>query len=85
MCAFARVAPDDAAIVVVPRFLARRGVETPPLGPSYWEDTRVAMGAGLTGRFNNVFTGATVSVNDGELPVADALADFPVALLIRTA
>ncbi|OLC00819.1 MAG: malto-oligosyltrehalose synthase [Candidatus Rokubacteria bacterium 13_1_40CM_68_15] len=85
VCAFARVAPDDAAIVVVPRFLARRGVETPPLGPSYWEDTRVAMGAGLTGRFNNVFTGATVSVNDGELPVADALADFPVALLIRTA
>src|SRR5262249_21004148 len=83
--AFARVASDDAAIVVVPRFLARRGVETPPLGSSYWKDTRVATGANLSGRFTNVFTDATVSVNDGRLPVAEALADFPVALLSRTA
>jgi len=71
--------------VVVPRLLARRGVETPLFGRSYWEDTRVATGAGLDGRFTNVFTGATVGVNDGILPVADALADFPVALLTRAA
>jgi len=85
VCAFARVVPADAAIVVVPRLLARRGVETPLFGRSYWEDTRVATGAGLDGRFTNVFTGATVSVNDGILSVADALADFPVALLTRAA
>src|SRR2546429_6022774 len=85
VCAFARVAPADAAIVVVPRLLARRGVETPLFGRSYWEDTRVATGAGLDGRFTNVFTGATVGVNDGILSVADALADFPVALLTRAA
>jgi len=85
VCAFARVAPADAAIVVVPRLLARRGVETPLFGRSYWEDTRVTTGAGLDGRFTNVFTGATVSVNDGIVPVADALADFPVALLTRAA
>jgi (1->4)-alpha-D-glucan 1-alpha-D-glucosylmutase len=84
-CAFARVAPDDAAIVLVPRFLARRGVETPPLGSSYWDDTRVATGANLDGQFTNVFTGTTVSVHDGVLLVAEALADFPVALLTRTA
>src|SRR5262245_21012513 len=85
VCAFARVASDDAAIVVAPRFLARRGLETPPLGSSYWDDTRVATGANLSGRFTNVFTGALVSVNDGLLSVAEALADFPVALLSRTA
>jgi (1->4)-alpha-D-glucan 1-alpha-D-glucosylmutase len=85
VCAFVRVAPDDAAIVVVPRFLARRGVETPPLGSAYWDDARVATGANLGGQFTNVFTGTTVSVNDGVLLVAEALADFPVALLTRTA
>jgi len=60
-------------------------VETPPLGSSYWDDTRVATGAHLGGRFTNLFTGATVSVNDGVLLVAEMLADFPVALLTRTA
>ena len=84
VCAFARVTPDDAAIVVVPRFLARRGVETPPLGPAYWQDTRVTTGA-VTGRFTNILTGVTVSVDDGTLRVAEALADFPVALLTRAA
>ncbi|PYO02874.1 MAG: hypothetical protein DMD91_02965 [Candidatus Rokuibacteriota bacterium] len=84
VCAFARMTPDDAAVVVVPRFLARRGVETSPVGLAYWDDTRMTAGAGVSGRFTNVLTGAT-SVDDGTLPVSDALADFPVALLTRAA
>ena len=84
VCAFARMTPDDAAVVVVPRFLARRGVETSPVGLAYWDDTRMTAGAGVSGRFTNVLTGAT-SVDDGTLRVSDALADFPVALLTRAA
>src|SRR5262249_3648766 len=85
VCAFARVAPADVAIVVVPRLLARRGVETQRFGRSSWEDTRVATGAGLDGRFTNVFTGAMGSVNDGLLSVASPLVGFPVAVLVRAA
>ena len=64
--------------------LHRRGVETSPVGLAYWDDTRMTAGAGVSGRFTNVLTGAT-SVDDGTLPVSDALADFPVALLTRAA
>ena len=85
VCAFARMTPDDAAVVVVPRFLARCGVETSPVGLAYWNDTRVTAGAGVSGRFTNVLTGATVSVDDGTLRVSDALADFPVAPVTRAA
>ena len=42
VCAFARLSGDTAALTVVPRLLARRGVEEPPLGHEYWgEETRL--------------------------------------------
>lgn len=85
VCAFARVASDDAAIVVVPRLLARRGVEMPPLGRPYWDETRLTLPGGVIGRFTNPFTGGAVSIEHDTLFVAEALAEFPVALLTRAA
>jgi (1->4)-alpha-D-glucan 1-alpha-D-glucosylmutase len=86
VCAFARVNPG-AAITLVPRLLARRGAEGLPLGAEYWADTWVELPRELAGRFTNVLTGETVeSTPAGEsaaLPLAGALAAFPVALLER--
>jgi (1->4)-alpha-D-glucan 1-alpha-D-glucosylmutase len=87
VCAFARVTDDAAAVTVIPRLLARRGVDAVPLGIEYWADTRLELPAALGGRFTNVLTGErlqTVPADGGAgLPLADALATFPVALLER--
>ena len=89
VCAFARVADAVAAVTVVPRLLARRGVDAAPLGVEYWADTRLELPRELAGRFTNVLTGERLeTVPAGEvaaLRLADALAAFPVALLEREA
>jgi maltooligosyltrehalose synthase len=89
VCAFARVADDAVAVTVVPRLLARRGVDAAPLGGEYWADTRLEVPGELAGRFTNVLTGERLeTVPGGEvaaLRLADALAAFPVALLEREA
>jgi (1->4)-alpha-D-glucan 1-alpha-D-glucosylmutase len=78
VCAYARVA-GAAAVTVVPRLLARRGVDEPPLGPTYWADTAVP--APTAAPLVNVFTGERVEPEDGRLPLGRVLARFPVALL----
>ena len=87
VCAFARVSPAAAAVTVIPRLLARRGAEGPPLGADFWADTWVELPRELGGRFAHVLTGETLETAPaGEsvaLPLAGALASFPVALLER--
>jgi (1->4)-alpha-D-glucan 1-alpha-D-glucosylmutase len=87
VCAFARVTGGAAALTIVPRLLARRGADGLPLGAEYWADTWVELPRELDGRFTNVLTGETLeSGTAGEaatLPLAAALATFPVALLER--
>jgi (1->4)-alpha-D-glucan 1-alpha-D-glucosylmutase len=87
VCAFARVADGTAAVTVIPRLLARRGLDAVPLGGEYWADTRVELPRELGGRFTNVLTGerlATAPADEAPgLPLADILAAFPVALLER--
>jgi (1->4)-alpha-D-glucan 1-alpha-D-glucosylmutase len=87
VCAYARVDGAAAAVTVIPRLLARRGAEGLPLGAEYWADTWVELPRELGGRFTNVLTGEPVeSATAGEsaaLPLAAALAAFPVALLER--
>jgi (1->4)-alpha-D-glucan 1-alpha-D-glucosylmutase len=89
LCAFARVTADAAALTVIPRLLARRGVDALPLGPEYWADTWLELPRELAGGFTNVLTGEQVSTapaGDGAgLPVAAVLTSFPVALLDREA
>jgi (1->4)-alpha-D-glucan 1-alpha-D-glucosylmutase len=81
VCAFARAADDAAAITVVPRLLARRGGDAPPLGPEAWQDTTLEIPAEVGRRFTNVLTGEEL---EGEaLSLGRVLARFPVALLQR--
>jgi (1->4)-alpha-D-glucan 1-alpha-D-glucosylmutase len=77
--AFARLGEGAAAVTIVPRLLARRGGELPPLGPEYWQDTTVEIPAEAGRRFRNVLTGE--DLGGGALPVGHALAHVPVALL----
>ncbi|HXH82315.1 MAG TPA: malto-oligosyltrehalose synthase [Candidatus Tectomicrobia bacterium] len=89
LCAFARVGAPDAAITVVPRLLARRGLDGLPLGAGYWADTEVVLPADLAGAWRNRLTGERLvaePVDDAAILAAGAvLAAFPVALLLREA
>jgi (1->4)-alpha-D-glucan 1-alpha-D-glucosylmutase len=89
LCAFARVHGDAAALTVIPRLLARRGVDALPLGPEYWADTRLELPPRLAGRYTNVLTGERLQTEPtaagAGLPVSAVLASFPVALLDREA
>jgi (1->4)-alpha-D-glucan 1-alpha-D-glucosylmutase len=86
--AFARRLGGEVAITIVPRLVVRLtgGAETPPLGEAVWQDTRVLLPADLAGRrWSNLFTGQAIEApaedSAAALPLKDALADFPVALL----
>lgn len=82
VCAFARVAPGDAAVTVVPRLLARRGVDDPPVGTAFWGEDTVACVPAAVGRcFRDTLTGARVALDGQRTPVARILGVFPVALL----
>lgn len=85
VCAFARVDAGDAAITLVPRLLARRGVEGLVLGADLWGATRVRVPATVGRRFRNVMTGERLDAVDEAVRVGRVLADFPVALLEREA
>jgi (1->4)-alpha-D-glucan 1-alpha-D-glucosylmutase len=79
--AFARRSGEGVAVVVAPRLCAGfpegRGLLIPPRA---WDDTRVALSTPGR-RFRNLFTGGIVLSGRRHLSVAEALADFPVALL----
>ena len=81
LCAFARVADGAAALTVVPRLLARRAVEAPPLGPEYWQDTALVVPAELGARFVNALTGERLETRGDALGLGAVFAHFPVALL----
>jgi (1->4)-alpha-D-glucan 1-alpha-D-glucosylmutase len=71
LVAFARRRDDDWGIALASRFttrgLARGTVALPPGAPTQWRDA---------------LTGATVVAKDGELPLDEAFAQLPVALLL---
>jgi (1->4)-alpha-D-glucan 1-alpha-D-glucosylmutase len=84
--AFARMRGPEAAVVVVPRLLARRGIDDPPLGAGYWgTETAVVAPAAVGTAFRNVLTGERVSGEDGRLALERLFTNFPLALLIREA
>ena len=79
--AFARRKEDDVLITIVPRLPLAL---LPPgdailIPPSAWGDTKLP---GVGGRLRDVISGRILTVPDGALPVREALADFPVALLV---
>jgi (1->4)-alpha-D-glucan 1-alpha-D-glucosylmutase len=80
--AFARVRGRRTALTVVPRLLARRDLLDPPLGVSYWGDTRLVVPSALGRAFVDGLTGCRIETEDDALPVGRALSDLPVALLV---
>jgi (1->4)-alpha-D-glucan 1-alpha-D-glucosylmutase len=80
---FARLASGRAALTVVPRLLARRGLEGLPVGRDYWgEDTTVGPPAEAGRTFTNALTGERLWATGDRLLLADVFASFPVALLV---
>jgi (1->4)-alpha-D-glucan 1-alpha-D-glucosylmutase len=85
-CAYARTTADDAVVTVVPRLLARRAVEEPPVGTGYWgEDTAVRLPGAIGERFRDTLAGAEIRVEGERLPLGRAFRTLPVALLAREA
>ncbi len=80
--AFMRRHAEEAAVAVVPRFcvsLVEEGAL--PLGPGVWKDTRLeGVGAGA---WQDALTGRVIETGE-TLSLAEALACFPVALLVKT-
>ena len=53
----------------------------PPLGFAVWEDTQIILNSAAPSPMRNVFTGEECPLKDSRISLADALADFPLALL----
>jgi maltooligosyltrehalose synthase len=69
--------------VIVPRWTAKlmNGVSELPLGEKVWADTTITLSNGASAtRMRDVFTGREVST-EGSVAIADALAEFPVAVI----
>ena len=83
---YGRVAKGAIALTIVPRLLARRGVEQLPLGKSYWGDeTRVLAPPEAGPWLVNPLTGERLTVDRGALLLAEVFMSFPVALLVNEA
>jgi (1->4)-alpha-D-glucan 1-alpha-D-glucosylmutase len=82
--AFARRTESEEVVAIIPRLVASlvSNADTPPLGERIWGDTTIPLSTG-TRVYRHLFTGQAASSTSGTLRVADALADFPVALLER--
>ena len=81
--AFARTYEGRSCIVIVPRWSAKLmdGVSELPVGEKVWADTRITLSNGAWAtRMRDVFTGREVAV-EGSVTIADALAEFPVAVM----
>jgi (1->4)-alpha-D-glucan 1-alpha-D-glucosylmutase len=94
LCAFARTLDGRTMVVAVPRLVVglTGSIEQPPLGAEVWKETWLDLpkegeGGSQTRSYRNLFTGEVLSPRPGRatpsLPVAEALANFPVALLER--
>lgn len=82
--AFARRGGGSTLATLVPRLVATM-METRDFAlpdASCWAGTRVDVSA-LGGRWRNLYTGAEIDADAGHLSLAEAFADFPVALLAR--
>jgi (1->4)-alpha-D-glucan 1-alpha-D-glucosylmutase len=81
LCAFSRATKDETVVVIAPVLVKAlaEGEPRPPMGEA-WGDTQLRV---EDGEYRDVFTGEPVTVKGGLLPVADVLAHFPVALLLK--
>lgn len=87
LCAFIRGEGETQVLTITPRLTASTGQW--PVGEATWGDTVLALPASApNASWEDVFTGRRLRTEDGsesgrQLPVRDALADFPVAVLVQ--
>lgn len=82
LVAFARRQGSQVAVAIAPRFLTtliQPGED--PLGEAIWQETSVYLPTDAALTWTNVITEQPLKINR-VLPIGDALAQFPVALLI---
>ncbi|MDZ4230195.1 MAG: hypothetical protein U1B77_00065, partial [Dehalococcoidales bacterium] len=82
---FARREEDMWVLVVVPRLLSGLvPADVLPLGEPIWGNDRLLFPPDMPGQWASVFTGETLRASTGEkdLPLADILRQFPLALLV---
>jgi (1->4)-alpha-D-glucan 1-alpha-D-glucosylmutase len=84
--AFFRIAENQRALVLAPKWLAGSGMEQNPYAQGkFWGNTSILLPDNVAGSWRNVLTGGSVTAerkrNTG-LSVSDALKNFPVALLL---
>lgn len=93
VCAFAWSKPEErkSAIIIAPRllksllsFAKERGKQTLCDG-GLWNETYLLCPDVKESRYENAFTGQACQVQKGRLSLADALADFPFAVLASEA
>ncbi len=82
---FRRSAKGDA-LIIAPKWLAASGMGVDAQArQTFWQKTKIALPGNCSGPWRNIFTDANVEiVKDGDrqfIAVADAIRDFPVALL----
>jgi len=84
LCAFARRCGNEFTITLAPRLYRRLlgDEERPPVGADVWENTVVELPRDFARPFKNILDGTEVPVSNGTLRVAQALANFPVGLLV---
>lgn len=85
LVAFARRYGNQVAVAIAPRFLT--GLIAPgvaPLGQAVWQDTSIYLPTDTNLTWKNVLTDQVISL-DRVLLISDALAHFPVALMIGQA
>jgi (1->4)-alpha-D-glucan 1-alpha-D-glucosylmutase len=82
--AFARRRGDALMIAIVPRlpFVLLQSCDSIVIPPAVWQGTSVRLPTGMAGRFRDVVSNVALDLSATGLPLTDALAAFPAALLI---
>ena len=81
--AFARRLGATAAVVAVPRLVARLSPDACPPPAAAWTDTRLDLAGLAGGSWRDALTGRQFTPTGGTVAVGALFADFPVALLFR--
>ncbi len=79
--AFVREHDDHAVAVIVPRLVSRLD-NYPPVGPC-WDNTAITLESDGGAPWRELFTHRNLTLEDGVLRLSEALADFPLAVLLR--
>jgi len=85
--AFARHWENNWVLVAVPRLLTRLvPLGILPLGRNVWKDDVLVLPEPIMENWYNIFTGENIGLTStaGEMPLADILRRFPIALLVAS-